>query len=92
MPSKPRPRGRPRSAHTPLTEGSQRFNAWLRDRNLSLSEAAELIGVTHPQISRYARDVFAPPLAVAFKIEAVTKGAVPASAWASKETRVSAKG
>lgn len=61
--------------------------AYLAKNKLSVAEFAELVGAHRSQIHRAMRDTRHPSLALAFKIEKATNGAVPASVWAKRTLR-----
>ena len=53
-----------------------------KEAGVSQRAFAELIGVDQSLISRWEAGANSPTLPVAFKIEAVTGGKVPAASWA----------
>ena len=59
----------------------EKLVAHIRACGQTQSQFAPLIGVTQASLSKMCRGVIRPSLETALKIEAVTEGAVPVSAW-----------
>jgi transcriptional regulator with XRE-family HTH domain len=57
------------------------LSAYLCSANISQKAFAELVEIDKSVVSRLARMEIRPSLDLAFRIERVTNGAVPASSW-----------
>lgn len=62
-----------------------KLSQYIADRGMTRSAFARMIGISGPYLSEILGDKKPkrPSLDLAFKIEAVTNGAVPASSWVS---------
>jgi hypothetical protein len=73
-PPKPRGRGRPRKKESPLSR-------WVDASGLTRDAAAGRFGITRQHLDRLCRADRRPSLLLALKIEGVTEGTVPVTAW-----------
>lgn len=71
-----RPRGRPRKRETELAR-------WIDASGTTRDDVAAELGVARTHLDRLCRAASRPSLSLAADIETLTKGAVPASAWAN---------
>lgn len=76
MARKARKRGRPRTKETALSR-------WLDAAGMTRYEFAERLELSRSHADAICRGVRRPSLELAFAIEKLTKGAVPASVWTS---------
>ena len=74
---KPRGAGRPRVRENALSR-------WIDESGRTREQVAKLLGIPKPSLDRICRDDKRPNLDLAFRIERVTAGKIPAAAWASK--------
>ncbi|TXH53903.1 MAG: XRE family transcriptional regulator [Desulfurellales bacterium] len=63
-------------------EPQDRLSAWLKSADITAAELARRCEYDPSNMNKIVKGVIRPSLDMAFKIEAVTGGAVPASAWA----------
>lgn len=66
-----------------MTPG-QKLARWRKKADLTQAGAAELVGVSQPAWSGWETDASEPGIALAFKIEEITKGAVKARDFAER--------
>jgi transcriptional regulator with XRE-family HTH domain len=69
-----RPRGRPRKANNA-------FGKWIDAQGMTAEAAARKLGISESYVDKLARSERRPDLELALKIERLSRGAVPASAW-----------
>ena len=74
MGRKARQRGRPRKA-------TNRFGRWIDTKGQTREQVAERLRITRAHLDRLCRGDRRPDLELAFAIEALTRGAVPAKSW-----------
>ena len=59
----------------------EKLSAYLKEKGISQNAFARLVGIHPSVVSRYLNDGVKPTFDLAAKIESVTGGAVPLSAW-----------
>lgn len=70
------------SVTTPDMEPRDLLQAWLKASDISAAELARKLEYDPSNMSKLLKGTIRPTLDMAFKIEGVTGGAVPAAAWA----------
>jgi DNA-binding XRE family transcriptional regulator len=71
-----RSRGRPRKRETKLSR-------WIDSSGMTRDEVAEKLGINRTHLDMICRAESRPGLALAFEIERLTRGELPASEWVS---------
>jgi len=61
-----------------------KLDAYLKENNLSGRAFARQAGLTDPYLSKIRSKIFIPSLTVAYRIERITEGAVPATSWVDR--------
>jgi DNA-binding XRE family transcriptional regulator len=69
-------RGRPRSSENALSK-------WIDEAGSTREDVAKALGIPKPSLDRICRDERRPNLDLAFQIERVTGGKIPAKSWAA---------
>lgn len=69
-----RPRGRPRQTETKLSR-------WIDGQRLTRDQIATRLGIGRTYLDKLCRAQSRPSLDLAFRIEKLTRGAVPATDW-----------
>jgi len=59
-----------------------RLKSWLEAANVTQAELARRCGYDRHNMSKLVKGLIRPTLDMAFKLERVTSGTIPASAWA----------
>lgn len=72
--AKKRPRGRPRKKESTLSR-------WMDSQNLTRDDVAAQLDIQRTYFDKLCRAESRPSLELAFEIEKLTRGAVPASDW-----------
>jgi DNA-binding XRE family transcriptional regulator len=75
-----RGRGRPRVSENALSK-------WIDGSGMTREQVAKSLGIPKPSLDRICRDERRPNLDLAFQIERVTGGNIPAKSWAAKSRR-----
>jgi transcriptional regulator with XRE-family HTH domain len=73
---KKRPRGRPRKKES-------KFSTWMDSQRLTRDAVAARLGIQRTYLDKLCRAESRPSLELAFEIEKLTRGSVPASDWLS---------
>lgn len=58
---------------------------WLRANKMRRYQLAEKVGISATQLSAYIKGRNNPKLEVAYRIERITDGAVPATSWIERD-------
>ena len=80
MVSKPRGVGRPRTYENALSR-------WIDAAGRTREDVAKALRIPKPSLDRICRDERRPNLDLAFQIERVTGGKIPAKSWAVRQPR-----
>lgn len=72
--AKKRPRGRPRKKES-------KFSAWMDSQGLTRDVVAACLKIQRTYLDKLCRAESRPSLELAFEIEKLTRGSVPASDW-----------
>ena len=61
--------------------GPALLSAWLKKNGKADTEFSDIVGCSKQTVGGIKKNTFPPGLSLAFRIEAATNGAVPASSW-----------
>jgi len=68
-----------------MTQGSQVLDEFIRSKQMTLKQFADLVGVAHSTVLHWRRGCIRPSAPKRMKIERATGGRVAASSWMTDE-------